>query len=335
MTTDGERAAAETRRNADLPSIRSSLIYEAFGDPLSTLKVAEASLPTLAAGWLRVVMTYAPVNPSDLIPVTGAYAHRIDLPATAGYEGVGHVIEAADGLSHWLGRRVLPLRGEGTWQFIVDCPASHAVCVPETVEDQIAARAYINPLAAWTMLRRWPVRNKTVLLSGAGSNCADYLGHWAYLQGAAHVFGIYRSQSRLTRMRELGIEPVSIGDESHIELAARRADITFDALGGGVASHVIASMPEASVFVGYGLLSGLPIRMPGKRSASYARFHLREHLPGAGDGGMDEAFAQIWPRLKDFDMAPAQIFPARRWREAIEYQASPGAVKPVLDLTDF
>ena len=185
------------------------------------------------------------------------------------------------------------------------------------------------------MLRRWPVRNKTVLLSGAGSNCADYLGHWAYLQGAAHVFGIYRSQSRLTRMRELGIEPVSIGDESHIELAARRADITFDALGGGVASHVIASMPEASVFVGYGLLSGLPIRMPGKRSASYARFHLREHLPGAGDGGMDEAFAQIWPRLKDFDMAPAQIFPARRWREAIEYQASPGAVKPVLDLTDF
>ena len=36
-------------------------------------------------------MLVRPINPSDLIPITGAYAHRIPLPNIPGYEGVGIV----------------------------------------------------------------------------------------------------------------------------------------------------------------------------------------------------------------------------------------------------
>ncbi|MFU1888403.1 alcohol dehydrogenase catalytic domain-containing protein [Bacillus wiedmannii] len=39
-----------------------------------------------------VRMLVRPINPSDLIPVTGAYAHRIPLPNIPGYEGVGIVV---------------------------------------------------------------------------------------------------------------------------------------------------------------------------------------------------------------------------------------------------
>ncbi|VDZ88844.1 alcohol dehydrogenase [Lelliottia amnigena] len=74
-------------------------------------------------------MLFSPVNASDLIPMTGAYRHRTPLPAVAGYEGVGVVTE---GPPHWLGKRVLPLRGQGTWQNSVDCPMALAVPVRTT-----------------------------------------------------------------------------------------------------------------------------------------------------------------------------------------------------------
>ncbi|MCM2294253.1 hypothetical protein NAC44_18150 [Allorhizobium sp. BGMRC 0089] len=37
---------------------------------------------------MRVRMLASGINPSDLIPITGAYGHRITPPMMAGYEGV-------------------------------------------------------------------------------------------------------------------------------------------------------------------------------------------------------------------------------------------------------
>jgi NADPH:quinone reductase-like Zn-dependent oxidoreductase len=62
------------------------------------------------------------------------------------------VTEAPAVFAHLLGKRVLPLRGQGTWQQYVDCPAEYAIPVPDEVHSHLAARAYINPLAARMML---------------------------------------------------------------------------------------------------------------------------------------------------------------------------------------
>jgi len=95
---------------------RHALTYRTFGNPLETLNMEAAEVPELSANKLRVSMLCAPVNPSDLIPIHGAYSHRIALPAVAGYEGVGRVMEAPQAYASLIGKRVLPLRGEGTWQ---------------------------------------------------------------------------------------------------------------------------------------------------------------------------------------------------------------------------
>ena len=130
---------------------RHALTYRTFGQPLETLNMETADVPR-CEGKLRVRMLCAPVNPSDLIPITGAYSHRIKLPAVAGYEGVGRVIDAPRKYAYLIGKRVLPLRGDGTWQTILDCDPALAVPVPDAIPDVVAARAYINPLAALTML---------------------------------------------------------------------------------------------------------------------------------------------------------------------------------------
>jgi NADPH:quinone reductase-like Zn-dependent oxidoreductase len=237
-----------------------ALRYHAFGQPREQLQMEEVTASG-HAGSLTVAMSLVPVNPSDLIPICGAFPHRIVLPAVAGYEGVGRVVAAPPDHAALIGERVLPLRGAGTWQEFVDCDPLLAIPVPDGISDDVAARAYINPLAALTMLDMWPVKGKRVLLCGDGSSCADYLGHWARLGGAEEVAGIYRSRSRVARLQSLHIDPIWGGDMPAILEAAGKANLVFDSLGGPIASAVLDDMKEGSIFVGYGLLTGQAVTL--------------------------------------------------------------------------
>lgn len=312
-----------------------ALTYRSFGSPLENLNLETVEIPNLTEGKLRVRVSCVPVNPSDLIPITGAYSHRIRLPAVAGYEGVGRVIAAPRDYAYLIGKRVLPLRGDGTWQTIIDCDPALAVPVPDDISDDVAARAYINPLAALTMLESWPVKGKRVLLSGAGSNCADYLGSWAYHNGAAEVIGIHRSDSRVARMEKFGIKPVSMQDTSQISLVAREADLVFDALGGPVAANILQLMASDSTFIAYGLLTGQAIRLDTKPRAHYRKFHLRESLVKMTSETWQEKFSDIWGLLSKTDMPDFQVFPSQNWREAVSEALRPSSQKVLLDFTDL
>ncbi|MDT0684597.1 zinc-dependent alcohol dehydrogenase family protein [Roseicyclus sp. F158] len=307
-----------------------ALVYRSFGPPEHHLKLEKTLLSDRPTGKLRVAMIQAPINPSDLIPVTGAYAHRVSLPAVAGYEGVGRVIDAPPDYSCWIGRRVLPLRGAGTWQTHVDSDPALAIPVPDRISDDVAARAYINPLAAQEMLRAVPVAGKRVLLCGAGSSCADLLGHLARQEGAAEVIGIYRSEGRIERMRSLGVTPVSANDEKEVIRHARAADVTFDALGGPLASRVLEAMAQGTRFVGYGLLSGESISPAAVPRARYERFHLRDRLQRMDHASWKEAFESVWSLLAEVALPPACVHPLENWREAIHLGRKPGSAKQVL-----
>ncbi|WP_376101006.1 alcohol dehydrogenase catalytic domain-containing protein (plasmid) [Roseomonas sp. CCTCC AB2023176] len=62
-------------------------------------------------------MLASPINPSDLVPVAGAYPYRTALPFVPGFEGVGTVERlgsaAAAGAPLRPGQRVLPLGSAG------------------------------------------------------------------------------------------------------------------------------------------------------------------------------------------------------------------------------
>ncbi|MCA2014099.1 alcohol dehydrogenase [Cereibacter sphaeroides] len=310
-----------------------ALIYRRFGPPLQALALEPVPLGPLAEGRLRVAMHLSPVNPSDLIPVTGAYAHRISLPAIAGYEGVGRVIAAPPRLAALIGRRVLPLRAGGTWQRVLDCELDWAVPVPEDIPDDAAARAYINPMAARQMLARWPATGRRVLLSGAGSHCAALLAREALAQGAVRVQGIYRSPSRRDALIAQGVEPIALQDTAALNAAAREADLTFDALGGPVATAILTAMRKGSDFVGYGLLTGAPLRPEVPPKAGYHRFHLREAQASLSPQDWQHAFSAIWEDMRQAPPPPARIFALADWRAALAATGEPGGKKPLLDLS--
>lgn len=150
--------------------------FHKFGNPKDVLQVEYKNIEPLRDNEVLVRMLVRPINPSDLIPITGAYAHRIPLPNIPGYEGVGIVEDVGAFVSRDLiGKRVLPLRGEGTWQEYVKTSADFVIPIPDTIDDFTAAQMYINPLTAWvTCTETLNLKRNDVLLVNA---CGSAIGH--------------------------------------------------------------------------------------------------------------------------------------------------------------
>jgi len=149
--------------------------YE-FGSPKDVLKVEDKSIEEPKDNEVLVRMLACPINPSDLIPIRGAYSHRISLPNIPGYEGVGIVEDVGSLVTpNLIGKRVLPLRGEGTWQEFVKTSVEFTVSIPDSIDDFTASQMYINPITAWvTCTEVLKLRPNDVLLVNA---CGSSIGH--------------------------------------------------------------------------------------------------------------------------------------------------------------
>lgn len=304
--------------------------YRYFGIPEQTLELETAPVGILTPGFMRVRMQFSPMNASDLIPITGAYGHRVVPPLVAGYEGVGEVIAAPESWSHLVGKRVLPLRGQGTWQSFVDCRSEFAIPVPDWIPSDLAARAYINPVAALMMLRLYVPEGKRVLLTAAGSDCGLLLGQWAIRLGARSVTGIHRSTAHATRLAACGITSVSQKDAGAIRRFASESDLVFDATGGELATAILQQLPESSTFVCYGLLSGIPFKQQHPRPL-VRWFHLRNYLDGLNSRQWHSLFSEIWPLLNTSMYSDSVRYPVTSWKEAICFYREPGrSAKPLL-----
>ena len=307
-----------------------ALRYAEFGRPKDVLSFERVATADRDPNKLRVKMLAAPINPSDLIPITGAYKHLITPPMTAGYEGVGEVVEAPEAYQHLIGRLALPLRGDGTWQEIVDCDPSIAVPVPEDVSLELAARGYINPLTAQYLLREWPVRGKRVVLTGAGSFIASILAQWAREDGASEVIGIYRSPERRAVLEAMGVVPVHESDAPLIQSIAASTRLVFDAVGGALGLSILNALPDGE-FVGYGLLSGQSVFPNAQTRANLRRFHLRDRLKDLSPEAWQSGFQTLWPRLRDTDLPGVEGFAAVHWQTALQAFDRPGRLyKPLL-----
>ncbi|MDF7631946.1 zinc-dependent alcohol dehydrogenase family protein [Erwiniaceae bacterium L1_55_4] len=279
-------------------------------------------------------MHYAPVNASDLIPITGAYRHRVAPPQVAGYEGVGTVISAPYAYSHLVGQRVLPLRGVGCWQRYVDIDPQLAIPVPSDITSTLAARAYINPLAAWLMLQQWPVSGKNVLITAGGSACALLLAQWAKLRGARRVVMVYRSSAHAEKLHALGLSALQETAREAIEVVSAQTDIVFDAVGGDVGQLIWQTLPEHAHFVAYGVLSGTPVKVNATRPALHW-FHVRHTLGDIGAARWQQLFIELWPLLRDSECCEVEIFPLSEWPAAIKsYHQSGRTRKPLLCLDE-
>jgi hypothetical protein len=106
--------------------------YERRGPvPQDVIYPAEFETPRLSAGQALVEVVAAPINPADLLTLTGEYGQLPPLPAIGGREGVGRVAELGqDTRDVTVGDLVLLPLGCGSWSTHVVTEAAQLTPLP-------------------------------------------------------------------------------------------------------------------------------------------------------------------------------------------------------------
>jgi len=259
--------------------------YE-FGRPEDVLRVEIKSIESPKENEVLVRMLARPINPSDLIPIKGSYAHRISLPNIPGYEGVGIVEEVGPLVSkNLIGKRVLPLRGEGTWQEFVKTTQEYAVCIPDTIDDFTAAQMYINPITAWVVctevLNLKP--NDVLMVNACGSAIGHIFAQLSKILGF-RLIAVTRNNKYTEDLLHLGASYVI--DTANFSLYktvmeltnGKGADAAIDSVGGSSGNDLAFCVRPNGNFLTIGLLSGVAVNwadIVNKAKVNANMFHLR------------------------------------------------------------
>ena len=276
-----------------MPNKNRGVVAHQFGQPLDVLQVEDIAPVELEPDAARVRMIASPINPSDLIPVTGAYRSRTALPFIPGFEGVG-VIESARDQS-LVGKLVIPIGAAGGWQKVKTSPLRWCIPVPDDISDLQAATAYINPLTAVHMVDAHAEGSgmRTAMVNAAGSAIACTLAQLLRSRGIRTV-GVFRNP-KAEDLHDQWDEVVYTSEGTWVE-QLRGADLAFDCVGGTDGTKLAESLRRGGRFVHYGLLSGQPLSLElweNRPDLTIDLFRLRDWVHVAHTHELHCAFDQV------------------------------------------
>ncbi|MFJ7755760.1 zinc-dependent alcohol dehydrogenase family protein [Peribacillus muralis] len=313
------------------------ITFHEFGSPQSVLKVERKKVQPPLEGEILVRMTTRPINPSDLLPIRGAYSHRIPLPAIPGYEGVGIVEEVGPSVSkNLIGKRVLPLRGEGTWQEYVRASADIAIVIPDSIENHVAAQLYINPLTAWLIctevLALKP--DDALVVNACGSSIGRIFTQLSNILGFK-LIAVTRNDRYTDELLKLGADHViDTSSTSMIEAVMEMtkgcgAKAAIDSVGGIAGSELASCVQPNGILLTIGLLSGQSVnwaKISQLTKVQVNMFHLRHWNKQASVRTWQETFNLLMGFIDDKSlklMLPRSHYDLRDVQEAITVAETP------------
>lgn len=239
-------------------------IYEQFGNPAEVLKVIEVESPALGDGEARAQVLRAPINPSDLIQIAGEYGVKPQLPAVAGNEGIGRVVEV-NGSELSVGQLVLLPTGAGTWVSEVVAPASHFIPLPEGDVDQLSM-LLVNPATAFLLLQEFVdlQQGDWVIQSAANSGVGGYVVQLCKARGI-NLINVVRRETAVDGLRQLGAEHVLV-DGTDLsrrvrQISGGRMRLALDAVAGETFGRLAETLERGGTIVNYGAMSMQPAQM--------------------------------------------------------------------------
>lgn len=233
------------------------VIYKEFGNPAKVLQVVEEPSAPLGEGQVRVEVLRAPINPSDLIQIAGDYGVKPPLPATAGNEGLGRIVEGKGE-----GQLVLLPGGNGTWVSEMVCDPAELVPMPEGDLDQLSM-LLVNPATAQLLLTEFVdlKAGDWIIQSAANSAVGGYLVQLAKAAGI-NVACVVRRESAVAGLKELGAEVVLVDGPDLAEqvkaATGTKMKLAIDAVAGDTFGRLAATLERGGTLVNYGGMSQQP-----------------------------------------------------------------------------
>jgi NADPH:quinone reductase-like Zn-dependent oxidoreductase len=245
-----------------------AVVFDRPGPPDEVLAVRDVPMPTPGRGEVRVRMLASPVNPSDLLYVSGKYTVPPRLPATPGFEGVGVVESSGGGLlgRFLVGRRVVVMNDRtGNWAEYAVASARQCIPIPSELSDEQAATFFVNPATALAITRH--VLNvpagEWLLQTAAGSALGKMVIRLGK-QSGFRTINVVRRHEQIDELKKLGADhvlcdangPLSEQVRSIVPAGVRYA---MDAVGGATGSQAVQCLAPGGRLIVYGTLSGEPI----------------------------------------------------------------------------
>ncbi|MBJ6761586.1 zinc-dependent alcohol dehydrogenase family protein [Myxococcaceae bacterium JPH2] len=236
--------------------------FSAFGPPKDVAQLVDEAREALKPGEARVAVLATPINPSDLLTLTGEYGMLPKLPATPGNEGVGRVVEVEDSDAVSPGDLVFLPTGAGTWRTHLTAKAAELLPVPPGLDLIQASMMAINPPTAYLMLRQFVTLQPGdwVIQNAANSAVGRYLITLAQVMGVKTV-NVVRRESLAAELKAQGADVVLTDTDElpqQVKDATRGAKVRLgiDAVGGDSTRRLGDSLATGGVVVNYGAMSG-------------------------------------------------------------------------------
>ncbi|MFH8224823.1 medium chain dehydrogenase/reductase family protein [Streptomyces sp. NPDC018057] len=224
------------------------------------LEIRRGEVPAAAPGRVVIRMEATGVSFAEQQMRRGRYYDQPPFPFVPGYDLVGTVVAAGDGVpSALVGTRVAVLLKVGGWASHVAVDAADVVPVPAGLDPAEAETVVINGITAWQMLhRKARVRaGRTVLVHGANGGVGSVLVQLAAAAGAK-VIGTASARHH-DALRAKGVVPVDYRTEdvpARVRaLAPGGVDAVFDHVGGPGIVDSWRLLAPGGTLVSYGTAS--------------------------------------------------------------------------------
>ena len=237
--------------------------------PQDVIEAVAFAKPELKEGQVLLEMLAAPINPSDVLTLTGQYGILPPLPAIGGNEGVAKVVEHGTNVSSpEIGQTVLIPVGIGSWATHIVADAKALTPLPNGVDPIQLSMITINPPTASLLLSEFVdlQQGDWVIQNAANSGVGSYLIKLAKLRGLKTV-NIVRRESLIQPLMDAGADVVLVDGiidgknlTQRVKAATDSAAIKLgiDAVGGSATERLGETLAEGATLVNYGAMSGEP-----------------------------------------------------------------------------
>jgi mitochondrial enoyl-[acyl-carrier protein] reductase / trans-2-enoyl-CoA reductase len=283
--------------------------FTAFGAPhevAACIDVPDVGAP--GAGEVVIEVLAFPINPADLLTITGGYAVRPQLPATLGAECVGRIAAVGSGVRDLaVGDRVINL-GRDNWCQQRKVPAAQALKVPADADLLQLAMLKVNPATALMMLRNyvtlqpgdWVIQDAAN--SGVGTNLIRLAG-----ADRIRTVNVVRRDSLIGPLRAIGADVVVVDGPDLAErvrqTAAGPIRLAIDAVGGDMVLRLADCVAEGGIVVNYGLLSGQPCQLGAHhtifKGITLTGFWLQKSLTSMTRPDLEQLYGDLAARIAD------------------------------------
>ena len=237
--------------------------------PQNSICAVEFDIAELAEDEALVELIASPINPSDVLTLTGEYGILPPLPAIGGNEGVGKIVKLG-GKGPAIGQTVMLPVGIGSWATHMVCKTAQLIPVPNEADAKQLAMMTINPPTALLMLEEFVdlKPGDWVIQNAANSGVGSYLIQLAKIKGLKTI-NVVRRESAVEGVKALGGDVVLVdGPKLAKDVANICGDnlpkLAIDAIGGAATDNVGACLVTGGTLVNYGLMSGESCQLSAK-----------------------------------------------------------------------